>query len=257
MNGNISFGELTRNEFEKVTPNTVAVIPVGAIEQHGPHLPVNTDSLILEHLVIKAANACRQPVVVAPMIEYGYSPHHFCYPGVLSLQSETILAMLKDIGTCLIRCGFSRILLITGHGGNTHILGQAARDLGCLNPGVIAASTSYWDVAKAKLAQRMNGLTEWIPGHAGLFETSLVMAIRGDLIDSSRLDEALLDKRKVDEILFVGLNAQSYFERYGYHRMLNGTTDSAAAASKELGDSIMSIVQGELVSFLEAFSVHP
>lgn len=256
MNRGVSFGELTRNEFEAVTPNTVAVIPVGAIEQHGPHLPVNTDSLILEYVVGKAATACCQPVIVAPLIQYGYSPHHFCYPGVLSLQSETILAMLKDIGASLVRSGFSRILLITGHGGNTHILGQAARDLGSQNPGVIAASTSYWDIAKVELEKRMSGLTEWIPGHAGLFETSLVMSIRGDLVDLSRLEKAPFDNRKIDEILFVGLNTQSYFERYGYHLAINGTTDSAVAASKDLGDSLLSIVHTELVGFLEAFSVH-
>jgi creatinine amidohydrolase len=251
-----NFGELTRDGFAGIDPHTVAVVPVGAIEQHGAHLPVNTDSLILEHILISAAQACSQPVIITPMIQYGYSPHHFCYPGVLSLQSETILALLKDIGVSLVRSGFSRILIITGHGGNMHVIGQAARDIGCLNPGVIAASTSYWDIAKDRLKKRMSGLTEWIPGHAGLFETSLVMALRGDLVDLSRLSDVSIDEKNISKMLFTDLAQKAYFERHNYHLLIQGTTDSIINASKELGESILSVICQELADFLDKFSLH-
>ena len=256
MNRVIHFGEATRNDFKGMDPRTVAIIPIGAIEQHGAHLPVNTDSLILDYVLTKAAQACGRPVMLAPLIQYGYSPHHFCYPGVLSLQSETALAVLKDIGSSLIRSGFSRILLMTGHGGNTHLIGQAARDLGCLNQGVVAAASSYWDIAKTPLAEKMRGLTEWIPGHAGLFETSLVMAIRGDLVDMSRLEEVPIDERKIASTLFTDLANQAYIERHGYHLSIQGTTDAVVHASKELGDSILSVIHRELIKFFEAFGAH-
>ena len=252
----VDFGEFTRNEFKAMDPRTVVVIPIGAIEQHGPHLPVNTDSLILEQVLQTSAQGCRQPVLITPSIQYGYSPHHFGFPGVLSLQSETILALLKDIGTSVVRCGFTRIVLMTGHGGNMHVVGQTARDLGCLNPGVTAAGTSYWDIAMEGLKERMSGLTPWIPGHAGLFETSLVLAIREDLVDMSVTENISVDERKLSEILYTDLFHQAYFERHDYHLSINGVTDPVCNASKKLGESLLSIISRDVAEFFDAFSLH-
>jgi len=256
MQNPIYFAEATRNRFLGADPRTVAVVPIGAIEQHGAHLPVSTDTLILHHVLDRAARACSRPVVVAPMIPFGYSPHHFCYPGVISLQSETVLSLLKDVGSSLIRSGFSRILLLTGHGGNSHIIGQAARDLGCHNRGVVAAAAAYWDIARTPLTEKMRGLTPWIPGHAGLFETSLVMAIRGELVDTARLADASMDEGEIASILFTDLNKQAYFERHDYLLAIQGATDPAIHASRELGEEILDIVQRELAVFIDAFSDH-
>ena len=256
MKNKAFFGEFTRNDFSTIDQNTIAVVPIGAIEQHGPHLPVNTDSLILDYILAKAVQSCSKEVVLTPVIQYGYSPHHLCYKGVLSLQSETLLAMLKDIGGSLIHSGFLKILFITGHGGNAQIIGQAARDIGTSNSNVIVASTTYWNIAHTALIKKMRNLTTWVPGHAGLFETSIVLAIRKDLVDMSKLDGVSIDKEKHNDILFSNLRQQTYIERNNYHLLIQGMTDYPKAATEELGKALLQIINTDIVEFLIKLSEH-
>ena len=250
------FGEFTRDDFSTIDQKTVAIVPVGAIEQHGPHLPVNTDSLILDYILTNAVQSCKKKIILTPLIQYGYSPHHFCYKGVLSLQSETLFAMLKDIGNSLIRSGFSKILFITGHGGNAQLIVQAAKDIGTNNSNVIVASTTYWNIAKTSLIKKMKDFTNWVPGHAGLFETSIVLAIRKDLVDMSKLDEISIDQNKNNNILFTELRKQADIERSNYHRLIQGMTDHPKNATGELGIALLQIINTDIIEFLTKFSKH-
>src|SRR5690625_1716481 len=97
--------ELTRETIKRVAPQATAVIPVAAIEQHGPHLPVGVDTYITEYVATQAAAQASteaHPVLVAPIVAYGSSHHHRPFAGVLSLHSDTLIRVLKDVGLSLI-----------------------------------------------------------------------------------------------------------------------------------------------------------
>jgi creatinine amidohydrolase len=161
----------------------VVVLPIGATEQHGPHLPVGTDNLQVEHVVLQAAAraAAGVPVLVAPTLPYGCSPHHVPFGGTASLSSETFLRVLVELGTALAQSGFTRLALVNGHGGNHQLTSVAARDL-ALAHDIDVAACSWWHVA-AEAAVAAGALERGrVPGHAGAFETSCILALRADLV---------------------------------------------------------------------------
>ena len=176
------FAELTREEARERAADSLAVVPTASIEQHGPHLAVVTDTLLVTTVARRSAEATDASVVVTPTVCYGNSHHHRPHPGVLSLQSDVFLATTRDVIEGLSLSGYRRILLLNGHGGNTAANQVAAQD--AVNryglPGKVHAAP-YWDVARAALVA--GGLeNERLPGHAGHFETAMVMAIRPELV---------------------------------------------------------------------------
>jgi creatinine amidohydrolase len=160
-------GRLTREEaLARARAGAVCLLPVGSLEQHGRHLPVGTDSLLVEEVCVRAAAAARVDVLVAPALWTGYSPHHVRFGATVSLSAETFLAVVREVVTGL-RAWLPHVVLVNGHGGNRGPLTTLALELG-------VPSVSYWELAPIEL----DGGT---PGHAGGFETSLVQALAPEL----------------------------------------------------------------------------
>lgn len=109
--------------------NAVLVQPIGAIEQHGPHLPVMTDAFVAEQIAARAADRADADVYVLPTLHYGKSTEHLGWAGTMSLTSESLLAVLKDVGRSVAASGFTRLAFVNGHGGNPASLDVAARDI--------------------------------------------------------------------------------------------------------------------------------
>lgn len=168
---------LTRTEITRRAPAAVAVVPVGATEQHGPHLPVGTDHLLVETIAARAAIAAaeRADVLVAPTLPYGFSAHHVGFGGTVTLSMRTLLGLLEDTCTSLLNCGFRRVFILNGHGGNDELIRVAAREVGVASRAVVAAS-SYWIIAWDRLRAAHVDELGRLPGHAGAFETSLLAA---------------------------------------------------------------------------------
>lgn len=174
------FADLSRTELGRLAGRAMVVLPVGATEQHGPHLPTGTDHVIVEHVAVAAAErADSAPVVVAPTVAVGFSDHHLPYGATMSVSLDTLRRYLVECCESLIRCGFRRIFLLNGHGGNIDVIGDAAREV-ATRTGVPVASGSYWVIAWDALVAL--GATEsgLLPGHAGAFETALATAVRPD-----------------------------------------------------------------------------
>ena len=171
------FCDLTRERLREVAADAVVVLPVGACEQHGPHLPVGTDFLLAERIAVAAAERIEAfPVLVAPAVAAGSSAHHVAFGGTISVSSETLQRYLAECGDSLVRSGFRRLFLLNGHGGNIDVVGDVARDLSTRS-GVPVASGSYWTIAwdaLVALGAHERGL---LPGHAGAFETALAAAV--------------------------------------------------------------------------------
>src|SRR5690625_3665800 len=152
---------------EMAERNYPVIVPLAATEQHGPHLPVYTDSIICEYIVAESIKKVSPffKVLQTPMISIGCSEHHLKYGGTLSFSPETYLHVLKDIGQSLIASGFRKIIFINAHGGNANLMSQVAHDLS-VHYAVWTASASYWDIAKESLKSKNIDNPNIVPGHA-------------------------------------------------------------------------------------------
>lgn len=174
------FADLSRTRLAELAPDAVVVLPVGATEQHGPHLPTGTDHVLVERIALGAAAAVADfPVLVAPTVAMGYSDHHFPYGATISVSADTLRAYLADCCRSLIRCGFTRVFVLNGHGGNVDVVGDVTRVVST-QTGLPMASGSYWAIAWDELTALGAAEHGRLPGHAGAFETSLAAAVRLD-----------------------------------------------------------------------------
>jgi creatinine amidohydrolase len=126
------WAELRSKDFKALDPEkTIAILPVAAIEQHGPHLPVMTDSAIAEGMIalLKERLPRDLSVLVLPMQYVGKSNEHLLSPGTLSLCAETLSRLLVEIGEGVHRAGFRKMILANSHGGNVQVLATVAREL--------------------------------------------------------------------------------------------------------------------------------
>lgn len=172
--------ETDRETLTRLLPDALVVLPVGATEQHGPHLPTCTDALIAGSLARAAAEraAARTScdVVVAPVLPFGSSDHHFPFGGTLSLTPETMTTVLTELVRSVGRDGGRRVVVVNGHGGN-HGPGNSAAAAASTRHDVAVAYVDYWSL----LPDTERGSTH-VPGHAGAFETSMVLGLRPELV---------------------------------------------------------------------------
>ena len=168
----------------------LAILPAGSLEQHGPHLPVITDTASASAAAIAAARlvANDTPVAVLPGLWLGLSEHHLPFGGTISVDYAAYRAILESIVRSLRAVGFARLLIVNGHGGNIDPLAVACRELAVAWDIPIVATTP-WFLARDKLAPIFEVDTG--AKHACEGETSMMMAIAGDIVKKDKLDEAL------------------------------------------------------------------
>jgi creatinine amidohydrolase/Fe(II)-dependent formamide hydrolase-like protein len=156
----------------------VALLPVGAIEQHGPHLPLDADAFDAEYLAREVAKACSEPTpIVLPLIPYGVSYHHEDFSGTISVNPETLSRLVYDIGMSVARHGARKLVIINGHGGNSPALHFAAQMINrdahiftCVDTGETSDPDIY------AMAETPNDV------HAGEIETSTTLAVRPEVV---------------------------------------------------------------------------
>jgi len=181
------WGELRSKDFVGLDPEkTIAILPVAAIEQHGPHLPVMTDTAIAAGMLalLEQRLPADVSVLVLPIQSIGKSNEHLLSPGTLSLSADTLLRVLIETGDGVRRAGLRKLVLANSHGGNASMLATAARELR-VRFGMLAVATHWrW----FGLPDRMYDAVEARHGiHAGDIETSLMLSFRRELV---HMDEA-------------------------------------------------------------------
>jgi creatinine amidohydrolase len=181
------WGDLTSQELSGLDPERwIVVLPVAAIEQHGPHLPVCTDTAIADGMLsmLRAMLPEDLNILVLPVQAYGKSNEHILSPGTLTLSAQTLLEVLIEVGASVARSGLRKLLLMNSHGGNTEVLGIVARELRVRHAMLCVAT--HW--RRFGLPPGMYGPIEDRHGiHAGDIETSLMLHFRSDLV---RMDKA-------------------------------------------------------------------
>ena len=221
------WAELTRGEIAELAPAALTVLPVGSTEQHGPHLAAGTDALIATAIAERAAEAAAKPetILLAPMLAYGASDHHLPFGGTLSLGVTTFQLVLGDLLASAASAGVRRAFVLNGHGGNAAACAIA----------VAEASRDHGLVAATAMTSQLVDPTELegpVQGHAGGFETSIVLALDPGLV---RLELARPSPggaaRKRPRGLLVG--------EPGRWQELDGFTDRPDEASRERGEQAL------------------
>ncbi len=188
----VEWANLTGPEIRAVAARTdaLAVLPIGSLEQHGPHLPVITDTASASAAAIRAARlvADELPVLVLPGFWTGMSEHHLPFGGTISLNFDELRGVLSGVVRSLRAIGFARLLVVNGHGGNVEPLAVAAREL-AHDYGLPVVACTPWYLTRRQTAEIAE--TAETPAHACEGETSVMMAISPDLVRTDRLDDAV------------------------------------------------------------------
>lgn len=167
---------------------TIVILPVGAMEQHGAHLPIGTDTQILQGVLgsFEAHGAAELDVLLLPTISVGKSNEHMAFAGTLTYSLTTLIAIIRDMASSVARHGFKKLVLFNAHGGNTDVLNAVARDIRDdfgVRPFVIDWwFTSFWsEILQTWQESPRDGVF-----HACELETSLMLALHPDLVDMSK-----------------------------------------------------------------------
>jgi creatinine amidohydrolase len=215
--------------------DALVVLPIGSLEQHGPHLPVWTDSLCAHEIALRGAAAAGDlPVAVLPPMWMGLSEHHLPFGGTITLDHATFHAVLRCVVRSLVADGFRRLLIVNGHGGNIDPLAVASRELAVAHDFPIVATTP-WFLKPDKIAAIFESDTA--PKHACEGETSVMMAIADDIVKSHKLDEAMQQAP-------APVNAPAGFSRFysfSERAPVTGTWGDPRTATAEKGARFLAV----------------
>lgn len=240
------WGELTSPEVRKrIQRVNVALLPIGSIEQHGPHLPLDTDAFDADYLTRRVAEACSDPKpLVLPLISFGVSYHHDDFKGTLSVSNDALSRFVYEIGMNAARNGIKKLVIINAHGGNGPALNYAAqminRDAGifvCVDTG----ETS--DVDINRFIETPNDV------HAGEIETSTALAVRPHQV---RMDHTARSVPKFSS-RYLNFTSKRAVTWYGHTHKIssNGVLGDPTRASAEKGQRIWEIMIAHLVALVE------
>lgn len=171
---------------------SVLVVPIGSIEQHGHHLPVATDTILVDAVVSRTGEHLAEdddslPFVVAPTIWTGFSPHHMAFGGTLTVPFRVLLDLLTNVVESGKENGFDSVLIVNGHGGNTALISAATSEVGARSADCQILSCTYFQLAAPWIDEIRDSDIGGI-GHGGEFETSLMLHLRPDLVREDELN---------------------------------------------------------------------
>ncbi|GAA1241735.1 creatininase family protein [Janibacter melonis] len=230
----------------------VLVLPVGAVEQHGPALPLGTDTIRAEAVVDRLVDALDELVVVGPTVPVGVSPHHLAFPGTMTLRPATFAAVLTDYVDSLARHGWRRVLVVTGHGGNNATLGVVAQDVLRDHPEVELAWAPVTPLAPDALGAMDRAE---VTGHCGEAETAQMLHLAPDLVRSDRLAAGTTVPGQLDPFARLSRGAAHPAVALPYDRLsASGVLGDPTSATAEDGRAVVDEVVRRLADFVREWS---
>jgi creatinine amidohydrolase len=238
---------------EAVADNRVAVLPVGTVEQHGPHLPLVTDVLTASEISRLAVERDPKSAILLPPVYYSFNEHHMDFPGTIAVDGETIIRYVTDIGRSLARHGFRKILIVNGHGSNVPFLDIAARNI-TNQTEAICAMASWWSLIPRPLLAELRESEK--PGgmaHGCELETSVLLYLRPDLVQMEKAEKDInftpteffyWDLEYPSPILF-----QEWFSRYSR----TGTVGDPTLATRDKGEKFVTAVVDRMCNLIDEF----
>lgn len=242
--------------------HTVAVLPVGAVEQHGPHLPLGTDSIVnegvLSYLLSHFGEFCSESssvretasgksgnclrALILPLSAVGYSIEHTSFPGTLSFSAQHLIDSWVALGSAVARCGIKKLLIVNSHGGNPQTVDIVARTLR-KQDGMLVAKCNLLSLKLPEMVRKNFGEVELDHGiHGGAVETSMMLFLRPDLVDMRAADSwQSLSLRMAPEHGFQILAPETgvSFAWMSEDLHPSGVCGNATLATREMGELIV------------------
>lgn len=241
-------------------PQVVAVLPVAATEQHGPHLPLSVDAVLAQGIIDAALSrlAPDLPVLFLPLQSVGKSNEHAAFPGTLTLSSQAVLQVWCELGASVAATGVRKLLLFNTHGGHVSVMDLVARDLRERHA-MLVFGASWFNLPLGDAMQRQFSAQEQRFGiHAGDIETSMMLALRPDLVDmrlAQNFRSASQDRSEQLAVLGNGRSAKMGWQMQDYHPA--GAVGNAAAATAEKGRALIDAAAQSLADLLAEISELP
>jgi creatinine amidohydrolase len=237
------FPYLTWTEIKEMPDkeNVAIVQPIGAIEQHGPHLPLAVDSAISVGVLGKALSKLDSniPAYALPCLYYGKSNEHWQFPGTITLSAETLLSVIKEVAESIYRAGFRKLVLMNSHGGQPQIMEIAARDIHQQYPDFLVFPLFTWRVPH--IAGELLTPQEREYGiHAGDAETSIMLSL---LPEQVKMDKAVREyPQGLPQDSLLSMEGKLPFAWLTAELSKSGVIGDATAASLEKGDRLLASV---------------
>ena len=238
-------------------PRCIAVLPVAAIEQHGPHLPLHVDATLVDGVIASAVAhlPASLPVLFLPTQAIGFSPEHTRFPGTLTLKADTILRLWTELAESVAATGVKKLLLFNSHGGQVGLLDVVARDLrarlGMLVYSVNSFNLPLLDEHGKSVVDRFSAHEHRFGIHAGDIETSMMLALRPDQVDMAQAQDfhsTSQDRSVQFSILGDGRSAKLGWQMQDYNP--HGAVGNALAATAEKGRALLSAMGRSLAQLL-------
>ncbi|MEA2582075.1 MAG: creatinine amidohydrolase [Thermomicrobiales bacterium] len=245
----VHWQELWRHELHAARlRNPVVIVPVGSVEQHGPHCPMDVDISHTQALAVATAQAIDDfPVIVAPPIWCGLTHYNMGEIGTISLSVETFIALVSDICRSIWANGFLRLVLLNGHGGNRDILRVVSIKLA--EEDIWVLPITHWEMVQGVMKDA--GERDHFIGHGGEWETSLQLYLRPDLIDPSRIVADPERPGFTDDVLaFTGFPERRRERAHGVH-------GDPTVASAEKGERFFKAATERLVEVCRQYHEQP
>ena len=259
------WADLTSRHFSQlaaspVIDQTVAVLPVAAIEQHGPHLPVSVDTTLVNG-VIEAALAHlpeNLPVLFMPTQQVGKSNEHIRYPGTLTLSAQTLISVWTELGACVHRAGIKKLVLFNSHGGQVSVMDIVARDLRTAHDLMVFSSNWYTLPLGDEVMNLFTPAEHRFGIHAGDMETSMMLALRekyADMQQAQHFHTQAEERAKTYPILGNGVSAKLGWQIQDYN--VQGAAGNATLATAAKGHAVINAAGLQLAQLLQEISSLP
>jgi creatinine amidohydrolase len=238
-------------------PRCIAVLPVAAVEQHGPHLPLNVDATLVDGVVEAALPhlPATQPVLFLPTQSVGFSPEHTRFAGTLTLKAETVIRLWTELAESVAQTGVKKLVLLNSHGGQVGLLDVVARDLRA-RLGMLVYSVNWFNLPltgdDGKPVNDLFSDQEHRFGiHAGEIETSMMLALKPEQVDMAKAQNfhsTSQDRAAKFSILGDGRSAKLAWQMQDYNPQ--GAVGNAAAATADKGRALLNAAGRSLAQLL-------
>jgi creatinine amidohydrolase len=253
--------QLCTSDFAGLDPErTVAVLPLGATEQHGPHLSLAVDTVLVDGVVDTALThlAATDPVLVLPTQTVGLSTEHLAFAGTLTLSPQTVMQLWCDLGASVARAGVKKLLMFNSHGGHVGLMDVVARELRAQH-GLIVYSSSWYNLPlDAPVMAQFSAQEHRFGIHAGDMETSMMLALAPDQVNMQHAqDFASTSQERAARYAVLG-NGKS--AKLGWHMQdynPQGAAGNAAAATAIKGDALVRSAGEQLACLLKELMALP
>ena len=255
------WAQFTTNDFALLdAERAVAVLPLGATEQHGPHLPLSVDTTLVDGVVAQALThlTSADPVLFLPTQNLGLSTEHTAFAGTLSVGPATLIELWCDIGASVARAGLKKMVLFNAHGGNVGLMDVVARELRARH-GLLVFGTSWYQLPLGDAVMGLFSAEEHRFGaHAGAMETAMMLALSPQdvrMAQAQNFASAAQKKAARFSILGDGRSAKQGWHMQDYNP--DGAAGNALAAQADHGQALVQAAGWQLARMLREVMEHP